>query len=129
MTKKFMLGIEFALIIIFTSLGYLLFMWQNTAGYFLAVIVTGFLGGALIVDFDRSLKLVSIAFVVGCILFTWLYTLPASMFGDPELRGEKINYKIAYIATNYSRIVLISFPVTIFSCLSGCFLGKSLAQK
>ena len=124
---RFILGMWFALLIIFTSLGFLLYVWKNTFGYFLAVILTSFLGGTLIVDFNRSLKLVSITFIVGCLLFVWLSTLPPLIFG--EIYDGEINLIIAFLATNYSRVVIISFPISVFSCLFGCFLGKSLAQK
>ncbi|MHA1685521.1 MAG: hypothetical protein ACTSYD_03835 [Candidatus Heimdallarchaeaceae archaeon] len=124
-SKKFVLGIEFALIIIFTSAGFLLFLWKSTIGYFLAVILSSLLGGILIIDFDESLKLVSIAFIAGCILFVVLSTLPAFIFG--EIYSGEINFIVAQISTNYSRIIIISFPLSVFSCLFGCFLGKSFS--
>jgi len=121
------LGIEIALFIIFTSSNLLLFVWNTIIGYYLLILLASFLGGAFIVDFGRSLKLVSIAFISSCIVFVLLYILPPTLYGE-SYTGQ-IDSMVAIITTNLARTVIISFPVSIFTCLFGCFSAKTFTES
>jgi hypothetical protein len=121
------LGIELALLIIFTSSNFLLFTWGSAIGYYLLILLASFFGGTLIVDFNRSLKLVSIAYIASCIALISLYALPAMLYGE-AYPGE-INIIVAITATNLSKIAIISFPISVFTCLFGCFSGRSFAES
>lgn len=121
------LGIEIALFIIFTSSNFLLFAWNTIIGYYLLIILASFFGGALMVDFDRSLKLVSIAYISSCIVFILLYILPPTLYG--ESYPGQIDSMVAIVTTNLARTVIISFPVSIFTCLFGCFSGKAFTES
>lgn len=125
--KTSILGIELALFTIFTSSNILLFTWESVIGYYSLIILASFLGGVVIVDFERSLKLVSIAYIASCIALVLLHMLPAMLYGE-TYTGE-INFIVAVTATELSRIVIISFPISIFTCLFGCFSGRSLAES
>lgn len=124
---KSILGVGLAIFIIFVSSGFLLFTWNNMAGYYMLVLLASFLCGTLITDFEKSLKILLITFVAGSIVFVWLTTLPPTVFGESH-QGE-INALITLISTEYSRTLIISFPVAVFACLFGCFFGKSFAES
>jgi len=123
-TKKFTLGIELALLVIFISSGFIMFLWGNPIGYYLLVILGSFLGGIVINEFDKSLIMLSFAFIVGCILFVLLFAFPTMLYGE-SYTGE-INVIIAIVSTELAKVIIVSFPVSIFACLFGCFLGNSL---
>ena len=122
--KPSILKIGLALFMIFTSSNFLLFTWESAIGYYSLTILASFFGGALIVDFERSLKLISIAYIASCIVLVLLYPLPVILYGE-SYAGE-IDSIVAVTATTLSRTVIISFPISIFACLSGCFSGRSL---
>ena len=124
---KTTLGIELALFIIFTSSYFLLFTWGSTIAHYLLIVLASFFGGTLIIDFNRSLKLVSIAYIASCIALISLYALPAMLYG--ETYAGEINVIVAVTATDLSKIAIISFPISIFTCLFGCFSGRSLAES
>jgi len=124
---KTILGIELALFIIFTSSNFSLFTWENAIAYYLLIGLASFFGGTLILDFSRSLILVSIAYIASCIALISLYTLPAMLYGE-TYPGE-IDVIVAVTATDLSKVAVISFPISIFTCLFGCFSGRSLAES
>ena len=124
---KTILGIELALFIIFTSSNFSLFTWENAIAYYLLIGLASFFGGTLILDFSRSLILVSIAYIASCIALISLYALPAMLYGE-TYPGE-IDVIVAVTATDLAKVALISFPISIFTCLSGCFSGRSLAES
>jgi len=124
---KTIIGIELALFTIFTSSNFLMFTWENAIAYYLLIGLASFFGGTLIVDFNRSLILVSIAYVASCIALISLYALPAMLYGE-TYPGE-IDVIVAVTATNLAKVALISFPISIFTCLFGCFSGRSLAES
>lgn len=122
--KTSLLGIELALFTIFTSSSFLLFTWGSVIGYYLTILLASFLSGAVLVDFERTLKLVSIAFIASCIGFVLLNILPVTFYGE-AYTGE-INSIVALNTAELSRKAIISFPIAIFTCLFGCFLGEAL---
>ena len=124
---KTILGIELALFTIFTSSNFLMFTWENAIAYYLLIGLASFFGGTLIVDFNRSLILVSIAYIASCIALISLYVLPAMLYGE-TYPGE-IDVIVAVTATDLAKVALISFPISIFTCLFGCFSGRSLAES
>ena len=124
---KTILGIELALFTIFTSSNFLMFTWENAIAYYLLIGLASFFGGTLIVDFNRSLILVSIAYIASCIALISLYALPAMLYGE-TYPGE-IDVIVAVTATDLAKVALISFPISIFTCLFGCFSGRSLAES
>jgi hypothetical protein len=126
-TKKSILGIELALLLIFISSGFVMFLWGNPLAYYLLVVVGSFLGGIMINEFDKSLIILSSAFIVGSILFIFLFAFPTILYGE-SYHGE-INNITAIISTELAKVVIISFPVSVFACLFGCFLGNSLAEE
>lgn len=123
--STFLVGV--ATFIIFVSSGFLLFTWNSIVGYYMLVLVTSFLIGTMVVNFEKSLKIILVTFIAGSIAFVWLTSLPPTVFGE-SYSGE-INALITLISTEYSRTVIISFPASIFACLFGCFFGKSLAES
>jgi hypothetical protein len=125
-TKKLILGIELALIVIVISSGFLMFVWSNPIAYYLLVLLGSFLAGTVIIEFEKSLKMLSIAFVVGYVIFILLYASPAAFYG--EIYKTEVNAIIAIVSTELARVAIISFPISIFACLFGCFLGNSLAE-
>jgi hypothetical protein len=127
MPKKLTLEVGLAIFIIYVSSGFLLFTWNSMVGYYLLVLSASWLCGMIIVDFEKSLKIILITFVVGFITFVWLTTLPSTIYGE-SYKGE-INMIVTLISTEFSRTVIISFPAAVFACLFGCFLGKSFAES
>lgn len=117
------LAMELALFTIFASSNFFLFAWESPIGYYLLIILASFFGGALIVDFARSLKQVSIAYIAGCIGFLFFYILPPILYG--ESYPGQIDATVAVVATQLSRIVIVSFPVSVFTCLFGCFSTRA----
>lgn len=97
------------------------------AGYYLLVLSASFLCGTIIVEFETTLKIILITFIAGVIAFVWFTTLPATLFGE-NFNGE-INMLVTLFSTEYSRVVIISFPASIFACLFGCFLGRALESE
>lgn len=126
-SKKSVLGIELALLAIFTSSGFLMFLWGNPIGYYLLVASGSFLGGTIISEFDKSIIMLSFAYIAGCFLFVFLFASPTIVYGE-SYKGE-MNYIIAIISTELAKVIIISFPVSIFACIFGCFLGNSLAEN
>lgn len=124
---KTIIGLELALFIIFTSSNFSLFIWESAIAYYLLIGLASFLGGTLILDFSRSLILVSIAYIASCIALISLYALPAMLYGE-TYPGE-IDVIVAVTATDLSKAAVISFPISIFTCLLGCFSGRSLAES
>lgn len=124
---KTIIGLELALFIIFTSSNFSLFIWESAITYYLLIGLASFLGGTLILDFSRSLILVSIAYIASCIALISLYALPAMLYGE-TYPGE-IDIIVAVTATNLAKVAVISFPISIFTCLFGCFSGRSLAES
>lgn len=125
--KTSILGIELALFIIFTASNFSLLTWRNAIAYYLLIMLASFFGGTLILDFNRSLKLVSIAYIASCVALISLYALPAMLYGE-TYPGET-NVIVALTATDLSKVAIISFPISIFTCLFGCFSGRSLAES
>jgi len=123
--RTLLLGIELALLVIFTSGNLLLFVWQNILGYYLLITLASLLGGAALTEFDISLKLVSIAYIAGCMALILVYTLPIMLYGGTP---AELNAAVAFTTVKLSKTFLISFPLSIFVCLFGCFLGKALAE-
>jgi len=95
-------------------------------GYYLLVLSASLLCGVVIVEFEASLKIILITFLAGVIMFVWLTTLPATVFGE-NFAGE-INMVITLISTEYSRVIILSFPASVFACLFGCFIGRTLEE-
>lgn len=122
-----LLGIVFGLLMIFTSSYLLLFTWKSMIGHYSLIVLASFFGGVLIVDFERSLKLVAGAYITSCIVVVLLYMLPAILYGE-AYQGE-IDVIVAITATDIARTVLISFPVSVFMSLLGCFSAKSFLEN
>ncbi len=121
------LTLGLALIIIFISSNFLQFVWQNALGYYLLIVLAGFFCGILNVEFDLSLKMVAITFITSSILFIVLYISFPLLYG--EARQGEINDMVAIVTTQMARTVIISFPITIFTCLFGSFSGKALTKS
>lgn len=117
------LGIGLSLYVIFTSSNFMLFAWKNIIGYYLFLVFASYLGGALTVEFDTSLKLHSIAFISSCIGFVLLYILSPILYGE-QYPGQ-IDSMVAVVSTQMARTVILSFPVSIFACLLGCFSSET----
>jgi hypothetical protein len=126
-SKKLTLEVGLAIFLIYVSSGFLLFTWNSMVGYYLLVLSASLMCGMIIVDFEKSLKIILITFVVGAITFVWLTTLPSTIYGE-NYKGE-INMIVTLISTEFSRTIIISFPAAVFACLFGCFLGKSLMES
>lgn len=121
------LGIILALSTILTSSNFLLLIWRSTTGYYLLIILASFFGGVLIVDLERSLKLISIAYLVSCIAFVLLCILPPMLYGEAYI--GQIDVIVAVTVVELSKDVIISFPVSIFTCIFGSFSGKALLES
>jgi hypothetical protein len=119
------LGIALTIIYISSNLSF--FIWDNIAGYYLLTILASFFGGVLIVEFDSSLKLVATTFIVSAILFVFLFISPPMLYGESYF-GE-INSMVGVVTTELARTVIISFPISVFACLFGCFSGKSITER
>jgi len=126
-TTRSILGMALALFVIFTSSGYLMYTWGSAVGYYLLVTIGSFLGGMVMGNVERSLKIFSITFVSGFISFVLLGALPAVLHGE-NYAGE-VNAIVGIIATEFAKVIIVSFPVSVFACLFGCFLGNSLLEN
>lgn len=119
------LGIS--LIIIFISGNFLQFVWKSALGYYLIIVLAGFFSGLLNAEYDSSLKMVSIAFIAGSLLFILLYISFPMLYGE-GYQGE-IDSMVAIVTSQMARTVIISFPITVFTCLFGSFSGKALTES
>ncbi|MGD8565976.1 MAG: hypothetical protein PVF96_06480 [Candidatus Bathyarchaeota archaeon] len=91
------------------------------------IILASFLGGAVIVNFEKSLKIVSGTFVISCFVFLMLFLIPIFIFGE-AFPGD-LNVLFGLAASQLARYFILSFPVSIFACLIGAFLGASLVRN
>jgi hypothetical protein len=123
----FILGIILALFTIFASSNFLLLAWGSIIGYYSLIMLASFLGGVLIVDLERGLKLISIAYFASCIALVFLFVLPPMLYG--EVYTGQIDVIVAVTLVAHSKNVIISFPVSIFTCIFGCFSGKALLER
>jgi hypothetical protein len=121
------LTMAIALTIMFISSNSLFFVWRSIIGYYLLIILASFLGGAIIMEFESSLKVVAATYIVGSILFILLYISPSMVYGEAYPR--EIDSLVAIITTELAKTVIISFPISVFTCLFGTFSGKALTES
>lgn len=124
--KSFILGIGLSLFTVFIASDFLLFTWGYTIEYYVLVILVSFLGGAVLLDFERSLKLVSATYIISSLGIILLYALPIMVYGGD---AAEVNVVVAITTVDLAKTALISLPISIFACLFGCFSGRSIAES
>jgi hypothetical protein len=122
----FLVEISLSLLIIFTLSNYIIFIWRNSVGYYFLIICVGFLGGVIIADVGKGLISILTIYVISCITFVFLNLLPLIIFGATS---EEIDIVIYVTTTELARQTLITLPILVFTCIYGCFLGKSFKEQ
>ena len=125
MKKTRILAIEISLLLIFSMSNLSLIIWNNIFLYYFLAILGGFLVGTITINIEKTLIVITIAFLLAFIISIVTSILPSYILGSLE----DVNILITLITSMLSKHLVISFPTCTFVGILGCFFGRTVKKE
>lgn len=102
----------------------LLFLWNESISYLIAVCVASFSIGTIVEDYPRSLLYSSVFQALGAIIAIGISTAPSAIYGAGI---EIVDVAILWYGSIAIKMSLISLPLCVFLAFIGHSIAESLA--